>query len=133
MVLRCLFVMAVFALLLAAGCTTSRFVQEAEVYERHAGETVTEIRVMHLRHWRPVSDDILMIRTQGNQYFLIEPALPCAGNIRFARSLAFPRPKRVGYLTPFDNLLLDDQRCRVLRMWTLDYEGVRADLAAARR
>lgn len=118
--------------LMAAGCATSRFLEEAEIYERHAGDPVPEIRFMRLRDWRPVSADLLMIRTQGNEYYLVEPELPCAGHVRFTRTLVIPQSTGHVNLTPLDDLTLDGQRCRIRSLRALDYKGVQADLAEVR-
>lgn len=118
----------VVLLVALSGCAAGRYVNEAEIFERHAGEPVNDIRLFHLRNWRPLNEDTLMLSSRQDDHYLVDLAPPCGGNLRSARRVAIPGRTRVGRLTLFDDLLVDGRRCRIMRMRRVDYAAAQEEI-----
>lgn len=114
--------------LLLSGCAANRHVNEAEIFERHAGESVNDIRLTQLRNWRPLNQDTLLLGARRDAYYLVDLAPPCGGSLRSARRLAIPGRTRVGQLTLFDDLLVDGYRCRIMRMRRVDHAAAQEEI-----
>lgn len=125
-----LFRHSLLAVLLAAlsACAANTHVNEAEVFERHVEEPVNEIRLFHLRNWRPVNEDTLMLGSRQDEYYLVDLAPPCGGNLRSARRIGIPGRTRVGRLTLFDDLLVDGRRCRIMRIRSVDHTAAQEEI-----
>jgi hypothetical protein len=119
------------AVLVAAGCATkSAREAEAQVYFRHMGDPVEEVRAFRLTDWRPLDRYHLVVWRSVNDAFVIRVQEPCT-NIDFAQTVA------VEYRAPvlrsrFDWVLVDGDRCRIEWIRPVDYRDVRKDMRAAR-
>jgi hypothetical protein len=108
---------------LLAACATSgerqRFgAQELEIYTRHAGEPVDQIRSFRLISWQPVSDFTLLLEARLNDWFLIEVDGPCSG-LPWANKIGFNQTMNA-LQARFDSVVVEGLPCRIRSIRPVD-------------
>jgi hypothetical protein len=123
---------AILCLLLLSGAasadTRETMERNYEVFSRHAGEPVDEIRsYFRLYDWQPLGTTQLAIWVD-NQYdaYLIEVEEPCSG-LDFTRSIGVSSTQHV-ISRRFDKITFDRQVCTIRSIRPVDYRAVRKAL-----
>ncbi len=113
-----------------AACAGRQTVDQrsGEVYFRHAGNEVEQVRYASIRGWQAVGDDSILLDLAGRGRYLFTLSANCHSDIRFTNSIRLDAQLR-GVLTRFDRIIVSGNRCRIQSIRPVDMEAVRADLA----
>lgn len=122
---------------LAACAGVKRDAAEAEAplehYRAHAGEPVDRFSYpLRLRGWHAVDREHLLVRTGTNTAYLLQVAGGCVG-LRTAHRIGMTtRSSRNVVSSGVDEITLEHDRCRIIEIRPLDYQGFRAGQRVAR-
>ena len=116
--------------LLVAACAGRQTAEQrsGEVYFRHAGSEVEQVRYASVRGWQPVGDEAVLLDLAGRGHYLLTLSANCHTDIRFTNNLRLDTQLR-GVLTRFDRVIVRDNLCRIQSIRPVDMDAVRADLA----
>ncbi len=115
---------------LVVGCAgRGPIVDHSEVYLKHAGDPVAQIRFERVRNWRPVGREHIVIDFSARGDYLIELGRECHSRLH-----ANPRLRIDSHnprvLDVTDRIIVDEvHRCRIREMRRVDMQAVRAELA----
>ena len=128
---RLLSILVLLAATLLAACATSgerqRFgAQELEVYTRHAGAPVDQIRSFRLISWQPVSDFTLLLEARLNDWYLIEVDGPCSG-LPWANKIGFNQTMNA-LQARFDSVVVEGLPCRIRSIRPVDRRAALAEI-----
>jgi hypothetical protein len=98
-----------------------------EVYLRHAGMTVDQVRYSSVRGWQPVGDEAVLVDFGVRGHYLFELSPNCHFEVRSAPSLRFETSLR-GVVNNFDHVFVGSERCNIVRIRQVDYAAARAEL-----
>ncbi|MGY6587627.1 MAG: DUF6491 family protein [Wenzhouxiangella sp.] len=115
---------------LLAACAGRQTAEQrsGEVYFRHAGSEVEQVRYASVRGWQPVGDEAVLLDLAGRGHYLLTLSANCHSDIRFTNNLRLNTQLR-GVLTRFDQVTIMGNQCRIQSIRPVDMEAVRADLA----
>jgi hypothetical protein len=123
---------------LAACAGVKRDAAEAEappldLYQAHAGAPVDRFHYpLRLRGWHAVDREHLVVRTDTNTAYLLQVAGGCVG-LRTAHRIGMTtRSARNVVSSGLDEITLEHDRCRIIEIRPLDYQGFRAERRVAR-
>ncbi|MGY6629877.1 MAG: DUF6491 family protein [Wenzhouxiangella sp.] len=120
----------ILMVLLLAACAGRQTADQrsGEVYLRHAGSEVEQVRYASVRGWQPVGDEAILLDLAGRGDYLLTLSADCHFDLRFSPRIALDTQLR-GVLTRFDRVIVNNNRCRILSIRPVDMDAVRADLA----
>ena len=115
--------------LMAACAGRGATVDHSEVYLKHAGEPVSQVRFERVRSWRTVSREMILINFGARGEYLIELGQECHSRLH-----ANPRmrldSRQPNVLDVTDWIVVDQvHRCRILSIRRVDMSEVRSELA----
>lgn len=132
---RLLSILVLLTATLLAACATSgerqRFgAQELEIYTRHAGAPVDQIRSFRLISWQPVSDFTLLLEARLNDWYLIEVDGPCSG-LPWANRIGFNQTMNA-LQARFDSVVVEGLPCRIRTIRPVDRRAAQEEIRALR-
>lgn len=113
--------------LLACAGPQQRTERPGEVYARHAGDSVSQVRYSAVRGWQPVGDDAVLIDFGTRGHYLFELGANCHFEIRSATSMQLITSMR-STVNTFDHIRIGSERCNIVRIRPVDYEAARAEM-----
>lgn len=132
---RLLSILVLLTATLLAACATSgerqRFgAKELEIYTRHAGAPVDQIRSFRLISWQPVSDFTLLLEARLNDWYLIEVDGPCSG-LPWANRIGFNQTMNA-LQARFDSVVVEGLPCRIRSIRPVDRRAAQEEIRALR-
>jgi hypothetical protein len=123
-----LFLALMLALLITAcAAPGERPERPGDVYLRHAGPSVDQVRYTSVRGWQPVGDEAILIDFGVRGHYLFELSPNCHMEIRSAASMSLQTTMR-GSVNTFDHVMIGPERCNIVRIRPVDYEAARAEM-----
>jgi hypothetical protein len=134
---RIVFTLCAAALLTA--CASARDVEQKQKealarYQPYLGETVSQFnRYTRNDSWTAVDNERVIVHTNMNDAYMLTVAPPCM-NLPFA-NLAIGVTERIRntVASGFDSILVQGERCLILKIQRLDYKRMQQDLAAQKK
>jgi len=119
---------------LSASCTHSRALrieQQLQRFEAAAGEPVASFHYFGFNSWTPLGKDHLAVWTRPNEAWLIKVNGVCL-DLDFAQQIGLTSSLSRVYAR-FDNVLVDNARCRIESIRPVDVKALRELQREARR
>lgn len=113
--------------LMACAGQQERAERPGEVFARHAGDSVSQVRYSSVRGWQPVGDEAVLIDFGARGHYLFELGVNCHYEIRSAASMQLITSMR-STVNTFDHIRIGSERCNIVRIRPVDYEAARAEM-----
>ena len=126
-------VLCLLGLLLVTACATRQTADQrsGEIYLRHAGGEVQQVRFSSIIGWQPVGNDSLLLSLGARGDYLLQISPECHFDLRSSPRIGLDSQLR-GVLTRFDRVLVGCNRCRIHSIRPVDMDAVNEELRLAR-
>ena len=97
-----------------------------ELFSRHAGPPIDEIRQFRFNRWQQLGDSAVGIWSNPGELYLVEVDGPCNG-LDWARSVGVTSTHRVVSVR-FDYVTFEKQRCHITKIRPVDEKAMKAEM-----
>ena len=99
--------------------------ENLELFSRHAGPPIEEIRQFRFLRWQQLGDGAIGVWSNPGELYLIEVDSPCNG-LDWAKSVGVTSTHRV-VMAKFDFVTFDRQRCHITRIRPVDEKAMKSE------
>ena len=107
------------------GDTREKQQENFELFSRHAGPPIEEIRQFRFFRWQQLGDGAIGVWSNPGELYLIEVDRPCNG-LDWAKSVGVTSTHRV-VMAKFDFVTFERQRCHITRIRPVDEKAMKAE------
>ena len=98
-----------------------------DLFSRHAGPPIDEIRQFRFNRWQQLGDYAIGVWSNPGELYLVEVDRPCNG-LDFARNVGITSTQRVVSVR-FDYVTFDKhQRCHITKIRPVDEKAMKAEM-----
>jgi hypothetical protein len=98
-----------------------------ELFSRHAGPQIEEIRQFRFNRWQQLGDSAIAVWSNPGEMYIIEVDAPCNG-LDWARNVGVSSTQRVVSVR-FDYVTYDrNKRCQIVAIRPVDEKAVKAEM-----
>jgi hypothetical protein len=113
---------------LAACASSAPREKSGEIYERHAGMAVHEVRYSSIRSWQTAGSDSILIDFGARGQYLFTLGPECHYELHVRPTLGLDtRMKNV--VTRLDRVVVGSERCHIVSIRPVDMKAVNAEMA----